>query len=211
MVARFGMTPYEMRKQAVLSQWLQLQWWILPILGIPLVILLGARRTNGAIIVGSAATILIVVFRTFQDIANPITSDQGGYNSLTIVVIQIGGVALLAAWTLALAHAAQARRWRWFALMIIAGYLSYAIYYMSRLPSTIMCSFNLDSGDFSACLQPNIALVLMLALGQATGPVAMLIYALRAPGRAQRRLPEGLTVSSLHDKTWPGEDAVSAD
>jgi hypothetical protein len=134
-----------------------------------------------------------------------------GYNSLTIVVIQIGGVALLAAWTLALAHAAQARRWRWFALMIIAGYLSYAIYYMSRLPSTIMCSFNPDSGDFSACLQPNIALVLMLALGQATGPVAMLIYALRAPGRAQRRLPEGLTVSSLHDKTWPGEDAVSAD
>jgi hypothetical protein len=136
-VARFRMMPYDMRKQAVLSQWLQLQWWILPILGIPLVILLGARRTNGAIIVGSATAILTIVFRTFQDIANPITSDQGGYNSLTIVVIQIGGVALLAAWTLALAHAAQARRWRWFALMVIAGYLSYAIYYVSRLPPTI--------------------------------------------------------------------------
>lgn len=194
----------------MLSQWLQLQWIILPILVIPLAILVGMRRTNGAIIVSSAIAILAVVFTAFRNIATPLAPASEGNNVLATVASQIGGVALLAAWTLALAHAAQARRWRWFALIVVAGYLAYAISFLSEFLPATTCTFNPDSGDFSACLQPNVALVLALALGKAIGPVAMLIYALRAPGRRQRQLPEGLVVSSLRDVKQPGEGATPA-
>jgi len=115
-----------------------------------------------------------------------------------------------AGWTLALAHAAQARRWRWFALLVVAGYLAYTISFLFALQPATICSFNPDSGDFSACSQPNIPLVLMFTLGKAIGPVAILIYALRAPGRRQRQLPEGLVVSSLHDAKQPGDNATPA-
>jgi hypothetical protein len=205
-----GMTPYEMRKYQVLSHWLQLQWIILPILVIPLAILVGMRRTNGAIIVSSAIAILAVVFTAFRNIAPPLASASEGSNILDPVAYQIGGVSLLAAWTLALAHAAQARRWRWFALLVVAGYLAYTISFLSALQPATICSFNPGSGDFSACPPPNIPLVLMLALVQAIGPVAILIYTLRAPGRRQRQLPEGLVVSSLHDAKQPGDNATPA-
>lgn len=205
------MTPYEMRKYQVLSHWLQLQWIILPILVIPLAILVGMRRTNGAIIVSSAIALLVVVFYAFRNITTPLAPTSEGINVLATVAYQIGGVALLAAWTLALAHAAQARRWRWFALIVVAGYLAYAISFLSEFLPANTCTFNPpDSGDFSACLQPNVALVLGLALGKAIGPLAILIYALRAPGRRQRQLPEGLVVSSLRDVKQPGEGDTPA-
>jgi hypothetical protein len=55
------------------------------------------------------------------------------------------------------------------------------------------------------------ALLTLITLGEAIGPIATLIYILHAPERRERQLPEGLVVSSLRDKTRPGEDVISAD
>jgi hypothetical protein len=111
---------------------------------------------------------------------------------------------------LALAHAAQARRWRWFVVLIVAVFLSESVMILSQvLPNP--CAYPpFDESNPLACLQPNQAFLLLLALGKALGPIFMLIYALRAPGH-QRQLPDGLVVSSLRDGNTLGEDAISAD
>lgn len=204
---------YETRKQAVLSQWLQYLWVILPVLAVPLAILLGARRTNGAIIVCCAGAILAVAFRGYRTASSPIDFSSGeGYGALDSIVSQVGGVLLLAAWTLALALAAQARRWRWFAIFVVAGFLSYATQLVSELLPVMTCSLN-PSGftSLTGCSAPNQALLALVTLGETSGPIAALIYVLRAPGRRQRQRPEGLVVSSLREETRPGEDVVSAD
>jgi len=210
------MAFYEMRKQAVLSVWLQYLWVILPVLAVPLAILLGARRTNGAILVCCAGAILAVVFRGYRTASSPIDFNSGGgYGTLDSIVSQVGGGLLLAAWTLALAHAAQARRWWWFAIFVVAGFLSYATQLVSEVLPVMTCSLN-PSGftSFTDCPAPNQALLALVTLGEAIGPIVALIYVLyvlRAPGRRQRQLPDGLVVSSLREETRPGEDVVSAD
>jgi hypothetical protein len=207
------MAFYEMRKQAVLSQWLQQYVWIiLPVLAIPLAILLGARRTNGAIIISGAVAILAIAFQGYRTATIPFDMNTGGYNTLDAIVSQLGGVLSLAAWTLALAHAAQARRWGWFALIVVANFLSYAVQFISNALPYLICSSNPPiDGDISACMTSHQALLTLITLGEAIGPIATLIYILHAPGRRQRQLPEGLVVSSLRDKTRPGEDVISAD
>lgn len=211
---RVRMTPYEMRKQGVLSQLLQQYVWItLPILAIPLVILLGARRTNGAILVSGVVAILTAAYKGYRAATVlPFALNTGGYNTLDAIVTQIGGITLLAMWTLALAHAAQARRWWWFALFVVAGFLSYATQLLSQWLPFMMCSSNPPlNGDPSSCIATNQALLVLVTLGSAIAPVAALIYIVRAPGRRERQLPEGLVVSSLRDETRPGEDVTSAD
>jgi hypothetical protein len=212
---RARMANCETRKQAVLSQWLQYLWFILPVVAVPLAILLGARRTNGAIIVCCAGAILAVAFRGYRTASSPIDfSSGGGYGTLDTIVSQVGGSLLLAAWTLVLvlAHAAQARRWWWFAIFVVAGFLSYATQLVSELLPVMTCSLN-PSGytSLTSCPPPNQALLALITLGETSGPTVALIYVLRAPGRRQRRLPEGLVVSSLRDEVRPGEDVVSAD
>jgi len=207
------MAIYETRKQAVLSQWLQYLWFILPVVAVPLAILLGARRTNGAIIVCCAGAILAVAFRGYRTASSPIDfSSGGGYGTLDTIVSQVGGSLLLAAWTLVLAHAAQARRWWWFAIFVVAGFLSYATQLVSELLPVMTCSLN-PSGftSLTSCPAPNQALLALVTLEETSGPTVALIYVLRAPGRRQRRLPEGLVVSSLREETRSGEDVVSAD
>lgn len=199
--------PYEVRKQAVLSQWLQLQWFILPVLAIPLAILLGMRRANGAIIVSSTGAILGVVFDALRATANPFAYRMLDYNSPELLVSQAGRYLFLAAWTLALASSVRARPWPWFALIVGAGYLSFAV---TLLPNVQLGACASGIGD-SACPQPNQVFMLLLVLAQAVGPIVTIVYALRMSRRRQRQLPEGLVVSSLRDETAPDEDAVSAD
>lgn len=210
---RARMAIYETRKQPVLSQWLQYLWVILPVLAVPLAILLGERRVNGAILVCCAGAILAVAFKGYRTASSPIDfSSGGGYGTLDSIVSQVGGVLLLAAWTLALAHAALARQWWWFAIFAVAGFLSYATQLVSELLPVMTCSLN-PSGftSLTSCPAPNQALLALTTLGEAIGPIAAFIYIMRAPGQRQRQLPEGLVVSSLHEATRPGEDVVSAD
>jgi hypothetical protein len=199
-----------MRKQRVLSQWLQLQWLILPILVAPLAIVIGMRRPNGAIIVSSVGALLVVAFQWYRSATNSLTDFPSGNNITDTVISQVGGFLLLTAWVLALAHAAQARRWRWFVVLIVAVFLSESVMILSQvLPNP--CAYPpFDESNPLACLQPNQAFLLLLALGKALGPIFMLIYALRAPGH-QRQLPDGLVVSSLRDGHVVDEDIVSTD
>ena len=93
----------------MLSQWLQfqLQWVILPILAIPLAILLGARRTHGAIIVSSVVALLAVAYAWYRSVTDVLGYSMGvsGLGTTDGIVARVGDVLLLAAWTLVLAHA----------------------------------------------------------------------------------------------------------
>ncbi|HEU4782683.1 MAG TPA: hypothetical protein VFS83_05020 [Ktedonobacterales bacterium] len=203
----------------MLSQLLefQLQWVILPILAIPLVILLGARRTHGAIIVSSAVALLAVAFAWYRSVTDVLgyrmsVSELGSTDG---IVARVGGVLLLAAWTLALAHAVQLRRWVWFALIVVAGFLSYSITILAEVNAQPCAYLPPDGAGLPACQPINQWIYLLIALGEALGPVAALLYvALASRGQRpwrRRQLPEGLVVSSLRDKVQSGEDVISAD
>lgn len=215
---RARMAVYETRKQAVLSQLLQfqLQWVILPILAIPLAILLGARRTHGAIIVSSAVALLAAAYAWYRNITDVIgfhtsVSELGTVDG---VVARVGGILLLAAWTLALAHAAQSKGWVWFALIVVAGFLSYSTIILGELNFQPCAYIPPGSVGIPVCQPINQWTYLLIALGEALGPVAALLYVVLV-SRGQRpwrhQLPEGLVVSSLHEEAPPGEDVVSAD
>lgn len=204
----------------MLSEWLQLQWVILPVLAVPLAILLGMRWANGAILVCGVGTVLAIVFAWYRSV-----TDLTGYfygvaalPSADSIVAQVGGVLLLTAWILAQAHAVQSRRWVWFALILVAGFLSYSTNFLAEVALN-PCGFTYGpSGDtsFPICHPPSQVTFLLVALGQAIGPAACLLYALLASRghRRQRQLPEGLVVSSLrdgHDGLATIEDAIPAD
>jgi len=214
---RARMAIYETRKQAVLSQWLQfqLQWVILPILAIPLAILLGARRTHGAIIVSSVVALLAVAYAWYRSVTDVLgyTMSVSGLGTTDGVVARVGGVLLLAAWTLALAHAVQSKRWIWFALIVVAGFLSYSITILAEVNVQPCAYIPPDSTGIPVCQPVNQWIYLLIALGEALGPASALLYvALASRGHRRRhQLPEGLVVSSLHEETRPGEDVVSAD
>jgi len=216
---RARMAFYEMRKQAVLSQLLQfqLQWVILPILAIPLAILLGARRTHGAIIVSSAVALLAVAYAWYRSITDVLgySMSVSGLGTMDGIVARVGGVLLLAAWTLALAHAVQSQRWVWFALIVVAGFLSYSINILAEVNVQPCTYISPDNVGIPVCQPLNQWIYVLIALGEALGPAAALLYvALVSRGQRlwrRRQLPEGLVVSSLRKETRSGEDVVSAD
>ncbi|HEX5440970.1 MAG TPA: hypothetical protein VFW76_08805 [Ktedonobacterales bacterium] len=195
----------------------QLQWIILPILAIPLAILLGARRTHGAIIVSSVAALIAVAYAWYRNVTDVLGYGMHVSNlgSLDGVVAQVGGVLLLAAWTMALAHAAQTKRWVWFALIVVAGFLSYSITILAEVNVQPCAFIPPDSASLPVCQPINLWIYLLIALGEALGPAALLLYVvLTSRGQHpwhQRQLPEGLVVSSLHEEIRPGEDVASAD
>ncbi len=196
----------------MLSQWLQfqLQWVILPILAIPLAILLGARRTHGAIIVSSVVALLAVAYAWYRSVTDVLGYGMSvsGLGTTDGIVARVGGVLLLAAWTLALAHAVQSKRWVWFALIVVAGFLSYSINILVELNVQPCAYIPSDNVGIPVCQPINQWIYLLIALGEALGPVAALLYvALAGRGhRRQRQLPEGLMVSSLREGTRQGEE-----
>ena len=193
----------------MLSQLLQFQWIIAPVLAVPAAILLGMRRPTGAIIVSGVGALLAIAFKWYSSATNPTADFTPNGNIVDSVVAQAGGVLLLGGWALALAHAAQARRWRWISVLIFAGYLSYSIILFAELTRANPCAFS-PSNDLNsiACPPPNQLRLLLLALGEAVGPAIILIYGLRAPGRRERQAPDGLVVSSLRGGTAADERAV---
>ncbi len=112
----------------------------------------------------------------------------------------LGGVLLLlAAWSLALGAAAQARRYRWFALLSVAGSLSLAVVYIS-VASPDLCLFDTPSTTNAfafGCTASNPTAQLLVAGGYLAGPAAAIVYSLRGRGPRTGTLPEGLSVSPL--------------
>ena len=110
------------------------------------------------------------------------------------VLFALGTLLLLAAWTLALNAAAQARRWEWLVLLILAGFLSFAaLVAVLYLPDG--CPAGL-SDAFGPCA-PTPAAQMLIKAGTVAGPAAVLAYRLRPHVPWRAGLPEGLSISRV--------------
>jgi len=181
---------------------------------IPVAILLGHRRPAGSLIVcaGGALGIFAVFWLILGGINSLFFATSEGQLVSELGVLVSGLLLLIAAWALALHTAAQARHWWWVALLIVAGYLSFAAVVFS-IATPDRCMFGLPSdttfifGIGSSCAGPNLLAQLLVLAGYLAGPAAALAYGLsdlrtrildiRIPILRPRHLPEGLSVSPL--------------
>src|SRR5258707_9753593 len=169
-------------------------------LGIPAAILAGHRHPAGPIVVSSGGA--CVAFAIFWLVLGGIYALFGPPSPRTFVspLVLLGGVLLLlAAWSLALGAAAQARRYRWFALLSVAGSLSIAVVFISMARRDLCLSGPPPTTNAFAfgCTAPNPTAQLLVAGGYLAGPAAATIYSLRGRGARTGALPEGLSVSPL--------------
>ncbi|MFI5275178.1 MAG: hypothetical protein ACHQ4H_19275 [Ktedonobacterales bacterium] len=167
-------------------------------LAIPIAVIVGHRRPNGAIIVSAGAT-----FAAFAVLwlvwGGPV--NFGG--AMLPPYILVASLALwLAAWALALNASAQARRWRWVALLVLAGSLTIgAVAFSLALPPP--CPPGLPDGStfYGPACSSNPTQQLLIAVCVLAGPAAALAYGFGLRARRTRRgLPDGLSASPVvHD------------
>lgn len=175
---------------------------------IPITIVAGYRRATGSIMATAAlATVAFAVFwLALGGIDELETGTDPGF--LIRLAFLYGGILItLAAWILSLNAAAQARRWVWVGLLLVAGYLTLAAIYASF---SIQTCFSPGPEGGLACPPPDTLRQALTFLGYLSCPVVALIYSFygtRAFRRRVRTLPDGLTISSL--RASPAED-VSA-
>jgi hypothetical protein len=167
---------------------------------IPAAILAGHRRPAGPIVVSSGGA--CAAFATFWLVLGGVQGLDGGTSGNVLVsfsVLFAGEFLLFAAWSLALGAAAQARRYRWVALLSVAGSLSVAVVTFS-VSRPDPCLFILPSTANSfafGCPSPNPLGQLLVVGGYLAGPAAAIVYSLRGRGARTGALPEGLSVSPL--------------
>ena len=167
------------------------------LLVVPLAITVGYRRSVGSIVVSGA--LAAVTFAAFWLVLGGMNNLSGPTLPYRIILLYGGVLLALATWALSLNAAAQARRWIWVGLLLVAGYCTLAAIYASF---SIQPCFDVSGGEFS-CAQPDPLRQALIFLGYLACPVAALVYGVygagaRPFGRRVRRLPDGLTVSSLH-------------
>lgn len=179
---------------------------------VPVAIVVGYRRSAGSIVVSGA--LAAGAFATFLLILGGVDNLSGPSFPYRIILLYGGVLMTLAAWVLSLNAAAQARRWIWVGLLLLAGYCTLAAIYASF--SVQPCFGDLD-GEF-ACPAPDALRQALIFLGYLAGPVMALVYGVyggRLFGRRVRTLPDGLTVSSLRAESVTeaarAEDVESAD
>jgi hypothetical protein len=167
---------------------------------IPAAILAGHRRPAGPIVVSSGGA--CAAFAIFWLVLGGIYAFYGGAsgNSLVSPLVFVAGVLLLlAAWSLALGAAAQVRRYRWFALLSVAGSLSVAVVFISvSRPDLCLSGPPPTTNPYVLiCPAPNPTAQLLVAVGYLAGPAAATAYSLRGRGARTGAVPEGLSVSPL--------------
>lgn len=181
------------------------------LLVVPLAIVVGYRRSAGSMVVSGA--LAAVIFAAFWLVLGGTSSFYGDSANFVIrTLILFGGVLLaLVAWILSLNAAAQARRWIWVGILLVAGYCTLAAIYASF---SVQPCFDGVDGEFS-CATPDTLRQALTFLGYLACPVAALaygVYGARPFGRRVRRLPDGLTVSSLRaELAEPVTDAPRAE
>lgn len=181
--------------QAVFSIWASAApYALLPLVIVPL-ILIGRLLPNGAITATSgAAVIALSFFFTFLNGGYGLSSM--GPTGLTSVIVWLLGLLLVfAAWTLALADATQARRWRWLLPLTLSAYLSFCALLalaISPDPCLFQPGRNVGPGGLQ-CGAPDQALHLLTVIGCYIGALTALLYSLRdtIPGRAARNSSPG--------------------
>lgn len=180
---------------------------------IPLAIVLGHRHPTGALLLSGGGALvafsaLWLVFDGSQLLDGPDAPPDGGMIPRALLIV-LGTFLLIAAWTLALNAAVQARRWEWLVLLILAGFLSFAAL-VAVLFLQDACPMPGIPGAHEACTLA-LPAQLPIMVGSLAGPVAVLVYRLRGhvPGRVG--LPEGLSVSQLGTADAAGEPARQMD
>jgi hypothetical protein len=160
------------------------------LLVIPVAIIPAFARPGGSTIVsGAIATAALAVFWLALGGINIYVF--GGVN---LIVLLIGLLATLTAWALSLNAAAQARRWIWVAVLVVAGYITFlAIFYSMN---TFQPCY--PEADFTMTCPPENPLKHALIIaGYLTCSAAAFVYGVRPTLRRERKPPEGLIVSSL--------------
>lgn len=149
-----------------------------------------ARPTGSIIVSGAMAATALAVFWFALGGMNP----YGMFGGVNLIVLAIGLLATITAWTLSLNSAAQTRRWVWVAVLVIAGYLTYLAIFVSM--STFQPCY--PEADFTMTCPPEDPLrhALIIA-GYLVCPVAALVYGARPSLRRARKPLEGLAISSL--------------
>jgi hypothetical protein len=158
---------------------------------VPLAIVPAYRRSTGSIVVSGA--LATIAFAAFWLVLGG-TSGLGRGIPISGIEFYCGLLLTVATWILSLNAAAQARRWVWVGLLLVAGYLTLAAVYASF---TLQICFGGTDSEFT-CPPPDPLRQALVFVGYLGCPIAALVYGVRAPGRRVRTLPDGLTVSSLH-------------
>lgn len=147
-----------------------------------------ARPTGSIIVSGAMAAAALAVFWFALGGMNP----YGMFGGVNLIVLAIGLLATITAWTLSLNSAAQTRRWVWVALLVVAGYLTFLAIFYSIYTFQPCSPF-----DVYSCPPENPVKHALIIAGYLTCAAAALVYGLRPTLRRERKPPEGLIVSSL--------------
>ena len=170
---------------------------------IPLAIVLGHRHPTGALLLSGGGSLVAftafwLVFTGSSLLDGTNSPPQGGTSGGEIaraVLFALGTLLLLAAWTLSLNAAAQAGRWEWIVLLVLAGFLSFAAL-VAVLYLSDGCPAGPPDGGFGPCALTPAAQMLIMA-GTVAGPAAVLAYRRRPRVRWRAGLPEGLSTSRI--------------
>ena len=177
-------------------------------LTIPIAILIGQRAPGGPITVASGGALLAFAGYWVQVIilvTSPAAAQQPPDLVPSSLTLTGGIVLLVAAWTLAFADAAQARRWGWAALLSLGFYATVAAIYGLFGTFVNMCMF---PSSQPYCPSNDRFIEMLVLVGCFVGPGVTLAYALRAPTAGKRTLPDGLSVSPLGATDADAIDAV---
>lgn len=166
------------------------------VLVVPLAILIGQRLRSGPIAVASGGALLglaafwLLIRQTY------IPSDAyGPYVEYSEFALVGTSLLLIVGWALALADAAQARRWGWIALLCFATYISMAAMFFSVVATPYAtCGAN---PWLPECLGVNPVEEVLTITSGFFGPTISLVYALYLRAPQSRALPDGLSVSPL--------------
>ncbi len=166
-------------------------------------------QRGGSLVAFSALWLVFDGSRLLDGANSPPQGGADGGEIARAVLFALGTLLLLAAWTLALNDAAQARRWEWIVLLVLAGFLSFAaVVAVLYLPDG--CPAGPPYGGFGPCA-PTPAVQMLIMTGTLVGPAAVLAYWLRPRVPWRAGLPEGLSILKLGAADDAGDPARPTD
>jgi hypothetical protein len=180
---------------------------------IPLAIVLGHRHPTGALLLSGGGALgafsaLWLVFDGSRLLDGPNAPLDGGMIPRVLLIV-LGTFLLIAAWTLSLNAAVQARRWEWLVLLILAGFLSFAALF-AVLFLQDACLIPGSLATYGPCTLA-LPAQLPIMVGSLAGPMSVLAYRLRGSVPWRVGLPEGLSISRLGTADDAGEPARQTD
>lgn len=165
---------------------------------IPIAIMLGHRRTTGAILAtGGGALAALAIFWLFLGGMSGLSGGPSSGGIISAVLLYGGCLLVIAGWTLALNATMYARQWRWAALLTVAGYAwCVAVVFIVTHPLQVMYSCGVDQSFVPICPATNPFLVQFLIPAVfLIAPAAVLAYGVlfRAKRAQSAQEQEGVT------------------